>query len=530
MKKSFTLIIATLLLSFSADAQNWKVEIKSNVELRTWKLNSKSESVETPLAGASIKLFKGSTIVTQVTSNGNGDFILSVPPNDNFIIEVSYPGCNIKKFDVNTMDVPKEVGDDNYKPGFDIGGFIMAKPFKGIDYSGLQIPLAKIAYVPRKRNFDDDEAITQQGLSIVAKIGAAENTLIQSFCAANSAGDAALSKPDCPLAKTFYEKALTIIPGELYPQKQLEKVAACMKEKEDAAKKAKEDAEAKTAADKLAKEKADADKLAKAEADAKTVADAKAKADADKLAKEKADADKIAKAEADAKTAADAKAKTDADKIAKENSDKEKADADKIAKVEADAKTAADAKAKTDADKIAKENLDKEKENAQKTEKEKVATAKLEAEKVAKEKVTADKLAREKTIKEKADAQKSEKEKAAAEKLAKEKTDADKIAKENAAKEKVTETKPVKETEFKATSTEPKNADEEFEPGKAKRHVRQGLGSDGYNASIKQANDYFKKRRYEEAKTAYEDALQSKPNDAFATSRIAEIEKLLNKK
>src|ERR1035437_1569710 len=143
MKTCIKIIFAALLLSFSASAQNWKLEIKSNVELRTWKLNSKSESVETALAGATIKLFKGSTVVAQVTSNGNGDFILLVPPNDNFIIEVSYPGCNTKKFDVSTMDVPKEVGDDTYKPGFDIGGFIMAKPFKGIDYSPLQIPLAK---------------------------------------------------------------------------------------------------------------------------------------------------------------------------------------------------------------------------------------------------------------------------------------------------------------------------------------------------------------------------------------------------
>ena len=110
MKKQIILTITLLLFGFCVSAQNWKVEIKSNVELRTWKLTSSSESVETPLAGAYIKLFKGSQMISQVVSDGSGNFSILVPPNDNFIIEVSYPGCNTKKFDVNTQNVPEEIG------------------------------------------------------------------------------------------------------------------------------------------------------------------------------------------------------------------------------------------------------------------------------------------------------------------------------------------------------------------------------------------------------------------------------------
>ncbi|MGZ3943034.1 MAG: hypothetical protein ACXVOH_13880, partial [Bacteroidia bacterium] len=214
MTKKITLHILAVLASFNLSAQAWKVEIKSNVELRTWKLTGKKEAVESPCAGASIKLYKGGGVVASVQSDAMGNFSILVPPNDNFIIEVSYPGCNTKKFDVNTNGVPPDVGVEGYKPGFDIGGFVMAKPLPGVDYSALKTPLASISYVPRKRNFDDDEAVTQQGLSIVSSIQMEEEVIMKDFCAQNAQGDAALSKGDCALAKTLYEKAQKMIAGE----------------------------------------------------------------------------------------------------------------------------------------------------------------------------------------------------------------------------------------------------------------------------------------------------------------------------
>lgn len=51
MKTPFNIIIAVLLLNFSLKAQSWKVEIKSNVEIRTWKLTTKVEVSEKPCLG-----------------------------------------------------------------------------------------------------------------------------------------------------------------------------------------------------------------------------------------------------------------------------------------------------------------------------------------------------------------------------------------------------------------------------------------------------------------------------------------------
>jgi tetratricopeptide (TPR) repeat protein len=56
------------------------------------------------------------------------------------------------------------------------------------------------------------------------------------------------------------------------------------------------------------------------------------------------------------------------------------------------------------------------------------------------------------------------------------------------------------------------------------------LGADKYKATIKRADELFKMKRYSEAKSMYEEALKQKPNDAAATNKLAEIEKLTIKK
>lgn len=546
MKKHLFLIL-TLLTNFIY-AQSWKVEISSNVEYKSWKLTNKSEVKIVPLNGATIKLMKGGTLIEQTKSDGNGDFTVHVPAGDIFIIEVSYTGCTTKRFEVNTKNVP-DFGEEIFKPSFGIGGFILSKPFQGIDYSRLQQPLVKVNYVPKIKNFDDDVSFTDQSVADVMKIYAAEDALIESFCSTNRQGDDALKVPDCPLAKQLYEKAKTIIAGEQYPVQQLLKVGECLKAKEEAEKAAK----AKEEAAKLAKEKAEKEKAEKAEAE--------------RLAKEKA-----------------AKEKEEAEKLAKEKEEKEKAEkaeAERIAKEK-------EAAAKLEAERIAKE-----KEAADKAEKEKAAAAKLEAEKIAKEKEEADKLAKqkEKEEKERIAKEKAEQEKIAKEKAKKDKEEADRIAKENSTKttqtvntyttsthkgnttitttvtttltttvttsgketkvepvkEPIKEPVVVKEPEVKTTTTntvEPENKEPKenkmniygtahnTEPGGAegsKHHsVRKVIGEDQYKATIKKADEYLKMKRYKEAKDTYNEALELKPNDKYATAKLAEIEKKMS--
>jgi len=559
MKKLILLIFIALLSSYNI-AQDWTLQLSSNVELRTWKLTTKADKEEKPLGGASIILYKDAAVVSRSASDGNGDFTVMVPPNGEFILEVSYAGCNTKKFLITTQGVPDAVGKDNYKPTFSIGGFVMAKPFPGIDYSGLKKSLVKVEYKARGKNFDHDDAVTDEGLNIVTKIANAENILIDKFCSTNKAGDVALAKPDCPLAKSLYEQAIATIPGEQYPVIQLAKVGLCLKEKEEAAKKAAEEAAARTAADKAAAEKVIADKAiaekaaaekANAEKTAKEK-EAKEKVEEEKLAKEKAAIEKqSADKAAEEKAAADKLTKA-SEKEAKDKAAAEKAEAEKIAKEKADVEKITANKAadeKNVADKIAKaaEKEAKEKAAAEKAEAEKIAKQKATEEKVAKEKpvtviekpvkekVEPDKKTNDRSVKEKEKAERARKEKEGMERaweedIAEGKEIEAKRAAKRAEKEKEDADREAKEKENKKLAYEQKYKDGngEMDKGNSKNKIPQVIGgAEKYKVTIAKADDYFKTKRYSEAKTVYEEAMKYKANDVYAANRIEECNKLL---
>ncbi len=394
---------------------------------QTWtlKLMSSVEKDGKGLSGATIQLFQGSKLVSQSLSGGDGDFTLEIPPNGDFMLVVSYGDCNTKKFQVSTIGVPPEIGDDRFRPSFEIGGVTMAKPLYSIDYSALSSPLVKIAYMPDSKKFDHDENHTTQMLAALGKIKEAEKALIQKQQETCKSGDEALKKKDCDLAKQFYDKAIALIPQtpyETYPKEQLLKVKDCLGKKEAEAKKQNEEAAAKAAAEKAAQEKAEADRLAKQKAEADKLA-------SEKAAKEKAEKDKEALALA-------AAAKAEADRLAKE-----KASAEKLA-----------------AEQSAKEKADKEK-----AEKEQQAAAKKESDRLAKEKAASEKLQAEKAVTEQAAAEKAEQTKqtlattnAEAEKTAKEKAEREKAAKEKAEKERQAATEKQKKLDEEKARAEEK--------------------------------------------------------------------------
>ena len=235
--KKYILFIVTFLITGLAFAQTWTLKLESTVELRTFKLTNKSEIIETPLEGATISIYKGATVVKTIQSAANGKFIIEVPANGNYILEVSYSNCNPKRFSISTIGVPETVATENYSPSFGIEGVIMAKAIPGVDYSLLKQYLAKIYYFDNGKKFDDDDSYTNQMLINMSNLRGEETKLIESFTSTIKTADAALTKGDCSLAKTMFEKALTLIPGEQYPINQLIKVDLCLKEKEEAAKK-----------------------------------------------------------------------------------------------------------------------------------------------------------------------------------------------------------------------------------------------------------------------------------------------------
>ena len=451
-----------ILCPFIILAQSWNLKLESKVELRTFKLTNKVEIKEDPLVLALITLYKGTSVVNQMQSDVKGQFAIDVPANGDFILVVSYPGCNSKKFAISTMAVPSNIVSDKYAPVISIEGVVMAKGFVGVNYSILQQPLVKIGYIEKGKKFGHDESYTNQMLGGLEKIWNDENDLLERFTSLNNAGDIALSKGNCPLAKSNYEKAMTIIAGEKYPANQLLKVGDCLKGIESQVNKvaAEKLAQEKAIAEKLAQEKATAEKLAQEKAAAEKLAQEKVaaekqaqeKAKAEKLAQEKAKAEKLAQEKAAAEKLAQEKAiaeKLAQEKATAEKLAQEKAAAEKLAQEKATAEKLAQEKAiaekqaqeKAIAEKLAQEKAAAEKLAQEKVASEKQAQEKAIAEKLAQEKATTEKLAQEKAAEklaqEKVASEKQAQEKAIAEKLAQEKVTAEKLTQEKAAAEKL---------------------------------------------------------------------------------------------
>ena len=275
--------------------QTWNLKLKSTVELRTWKLTNKAQEKLDLLPGATISLLKNGQVAQKVSTDANGVFSIDVPPNGDYILEVSYPGCNSKRFSISTYNVTENIFSEKYNPSFSIGGFVMAKPFQGIDYSGLSKPLVHIMYDAKLKNFNKDDGITNNGLNTVSNIAQKEDELVQKFCNYNQLGNNALAKLDCPLAKQMYQEAMQIISNEAYPQEQLLKTDICFKEAETNAKKLIEQKNAERMKDSLnlaIKEKTTADKKAKELEAINSAKIAKEKAEAQKIAQQQAQKDK----------------------------------------------------------------------------------------------------------------------------------------------------------------------------------------------------------------------------------------------
>jgi hypothetical protein len=252
MKKRNLLLIIFLICVCFANAQNWSLKITSHIGYRKYILDTKAIKDETVLGGASIKLFKGTNLVDQTVSDGGGYFSIFVPANGEYILTVTYSGCFTKRIYINTKDVPSEIQKSGIKPSINIEGFLLSKPLPGIDYSNLEQTLAKIVYMPKDKNFGDEEMYTKEGLAIVAAIEKKEMELINSFCEANKLGDEAMKNRDCPLAKKMYESAMSMLPDEKYPVTQMALVGACFKEREEIAKRAEEVEAAKALEEKYA--------------------------------------------------------------------------------------------------------------------------------------------------------------------------------------------------------------------------------------------------------------------------------------
>ncbi len=520
---------------------------------------------DSPIPGSVIQVYSGSKVVATTTTGADGKYTFQVPVNADYIISVSGPGMVTKKFMISARGIPPERINEPFNTIEATVG--LWKKVEGVDYAALNQPTNKYYYNPDKQKLEYDKAYLDQMLQLIGQLREQEKNLEKNKAAAEKnyqtaikRADVSFGKKDWANAKSAYQEAGGLKPTENYPKLQISAIEAAIKADADAKAKADADAKAKADADAAAKKKAADDAAAKA------AADAKAKADADAAAKAKVDADAKAAADAKAKADADAKAKADAEAAAKKKAaddaaakaaadTKAKADADAAAKAkaDADAKAAADAKAKADAAAKAKLDADaKAKADADAAAKAKAdadakasADAKAKADAAAKAKADADAAAKAKAdadAKAKLDA--DAKAKAAADAAAKAKADADAAAKLKA--DAAAKAKAEADAKAKADADAAAKAKAEADAkAKADADAAAKLKADAaakakaeadaknksaaeieakYQAAIKKGDEGFKTKNWDNAITAYQEALGYKAKDKYAEGQLGKIE------
>src|ERR1700751_4580217 len=122
MKNVFKTFFVFVFFSTKLFSQDWVFVFTSTIEKEG-----------KGMGGASIKLMKGSTVVSETTSDGSGHFKLEVPPNGAYTIVMSSPGLSTKKIAVSTMDVPADKTSKNFKSALNIESFTLFEPLPGID-------------------------------------------------------------------------------------------------------------------------------------------------------------------------------------------------------------------------------------------------------------------------------------------------------------------------------------------------------------------------------------------------------------
>jgi hypothetical protein len=209
--------IFCLLCIFTwSDAQDLSFKLSSKVELRNWNLTNKAMKNANPVDKATIELHQASGIVSQSSSDAEGNFELTIPAAGEFTLVLNSPGQNPKKFLVSTKGISPGKNDANFRPSVNIMGLISVKHKKDMNYLGLD--KTNVSIVSSQKNIYPGTTISD-----------GEYLLIQKFCTANKLGDMALEKKNYTLAKTFYEMATDMIEGEPYPKEQLKKAEQGMK-------------------------------------------------------------------------------------------------------------------------------------------------------------------------------------------------------------------------------------------------------------------------------------------------------------
>jgi tetratricopeptide (TPR) repeat protein len=223
MQKIFSLMgILVFCICFYVSAQ-------VNNEERYLEVRGTSELDMQPLPRATANLYEGTTRIKSIETGSDGRFSFRLEINKEYTIVIEKSGLVSKRISFNTTMPDEEKGA--WMNEFSIG---LVKYCDGVDYSVLQEPVDKVKFDTKRREYvSDKDYVNKMRPRIENILTKYDECMMNKYDNAINKGDQLFSQKKYPEALSAYNEALEVYPKEEYPAKRISEINAQMSRQQD---------------------------------------------------------------------------------------------------------------------------------------------------------------------------------------------------------------------------------------------------------------------------------------------------------
>jgi tetratricopeptide (TPR) repeat protein len=179
-----------------------------------------SELEMKPLARATATLYEGTNKVQSIQTASDGSFSFRLEINRQYTIQLEKDGLVGKRISFDTHMPDEEKG--KWMNEFSIG---LVRFCDGVDYSILKEPVDRVKFDPKRRQYiSDKDYVSSMRPRIENVLAKYDKCMMDKYEAAITKGNQALQQKKTQEAITAYQEAHEIFPQETYPTKQINEI------------------------------------------------------------------------------------------------------------------------------------------------------------------------------------------------------------------------------------------------------------------------------------------------------------------
>jgi tetratricopeptide (TPR) repeat protein len=209
------ILLFVFLIAFFSGISSFAQESERFLEVR-----GTSELEMQPLSNATANLYEGTNKIQSIQTAADGSFSFKLEINKQYTIEVVKDGLVGKKISFNTTMPDEEKG--KWMNEFSIG---LVKYCDGVDYSALKEPVDIVKFDPKRRQYvSDKDYVGRMRPRIENVLAKYDQCMMDKYDAAIKKGNEAYQQKNMQEAIAAYKEAQEIYPRETFPAKQINEI------------------------------------------------------------------------------------------------------------------------------------------------------------------------------------------------------------------------------------------------------------------------------------------------------------------